>query len=114
MNHHDSHHNEKVSQDRREVCGEPRERTHPATDVEGEAGVGSSSESAPALTPEKALRFEWFHECKDCGKRINTRWKYCRRCVAKSRRKKVYPNKVRQSYACGCTSSSNRDVTAKD
>jgi hypothetical protein len=54
MNHHDD---VDFSQDRHEVCGEPRVRTHPETDAEGDAGAGSSPGPVPANSPDE--EFWW-------------------------------------------------------
>jgi hypothetical protein len=36
-------------------------------------------EEEPA-SAEEALRFEWKHECRGCGKAINSRWRFCQHC----------------------------------
>jgi hypothetical protein len=108
----------------------------PATGQEGERG--SAGESAlSATSAEDALRYEYTHGCAGCGRRINTRWKFCRECSSRAawidageqrwqslaqpdpveRRRRQYgdddwPRDT--SFVCGCTSSSNPDLTAKD
>src|SRR5215203_4446730 len=78
----------------------------------------------PAQSSEQALRFEWFHECagKNCTKRINTRFRFCRPCsgqkawvepeeqrwrlLADDQESKPYGDEKwprDRSVACGCT-----------
>jgi hypothetical protein len=102
-----------------------------------DAWVEEEQPDVDAVSAEEALRFERWHECLGCGKRINTRWKFCQHCVrekawvraaeerwddlagpdANERSKRRYgdDNWWRDtSFDCGCTSSSNPDISAKD
>jgi hypothetical protein len=68
-----NHHDDKVSQDRHGVCGEPRGRTQPAMVAEGVAGVGSNTPGpAPAQSPDE--EFWWLRNCDRIYAAEQRRW----------------------------------------